>query len=203
MDRFLPLLESYKIPLALSLVGAVLIIGSLTLSESKKPSSGDFPRESITQGFKTLAVDVSGAVNNPGVYNLKDGARMEEAVKAAGGFSADVNQEYISKYLNMAQKLVDGTKVYIPFDSENITNKQSLRSDDLRQSDVAGVATNAQQININTASSQELEALPGIGPVTAEKIISGRPYNKIEELVGKKVLGNALFNKVKDRLVVY
>lgn len=103
----------------------------------------------------------------------------------------------------MAQKLVDGTKVYIPFDSENITNKQSLRSDDLRQSDVAGVATNAQQININTASSQELEALPGIGPVTAEKIISGRPYNKIEELVGKKVLGNALFNKVKDRLVVY
>lgn len=122
-DKIFPLLEKFKLPLALSFLGIVLIIGGIfTSGLNKNPlaSSGqDFPKESLVEGIKMISVDVSGAVLNPGVYKLEMGLRIEDAVKSAGGFSQDANLEYISKSLNMAQKLSDGSKVYVPFEGES------------------------------------------------------------------------------------
>ena len=58
-------------------------------------------------------------------------------------------------------------------------------------------------VDINTGSQSQLEALPGIGPVTASKIIAGRPYNSVDELLSKKIVGSKVFNQIKDKITVY
>lgn len=192
MENILPFLEKYKLPLALSFLGLVLITGGIFVTGISKPK--EYPKESLVEGSKTVSVDVSGAVKAAGVYKLNDGSRIEDAINAAGGFSQDSDTEYISKYINLAQKLVDGTKIYIPAVGESISASQINQ--------VAGTNTSAK-ININTAAQSELESLAGVGPVTASKIISNRPYQKIEELIDKKVVGKAVFEKIKDSIVVY
>ncbi len=191
--NFLERIEKFKLPIALSVVGIVLIIGGIFSSGLHKSKPQDFPKESLVDSQKLISVDISGAVKNPGVYQLKDGSRIEDGIKEAGGFSNNVNQEYVSKYLNLAQKLSDGSKVYVPLEGEQANNSQA---------GVAGVNSQAK-VNINTATQAEIEALPGIGPVTASKVISSRPYQTIEELQSKKVVSNSVFEKIKDLVVVY
>lgn len=189
-------LDSYKLPLALSLIGIVLIIGGLAASNitSQKLKRDSFPKQSLVSKEDIIFVDVSGAVNKPGVYKLSLGSRVEEAITAAGGFMETANGEYISKRLNMAQKLSDGSKIYVPFLTENV--------DSLANTAIAGA--NAQsKVNVNTSTQSELEALPGIGPVTASKIISDRPYQSIKELLDKKTISKGVFEKIKDQIAVY
>lgn len=187
------LIDKFKIPFALSLVGIVLIVGGSLFSKNQPKS---FPKESIVQD-KTIQVDVSGAVNNPGVYSLPEGSRVEDAVRAAGSVSLDANQEYVSKSLNLAQKISDGSKIYIPSEGE-------LAPVGAGQGGVvSGASTIAGPININTGTQAELESLPGIGPVTASKIINSRPYSSVEDLLNQKVVGKAVFEKIKDSIVVH
>lgn len=196
MERFPNFFDKYKLPLGLSLIGGVLIIGGIFASGINSNKFKEFPKESLIAGEKFISVDVSGAVNSSGVYQLKDGDRIEDAIGAAGGFAQDADQEYISKYINLAQKLVDGTKVYVPKNGE-----QRIPSS-AQAGTVSGVSSTAT-VNINNATQLELEALPGIGPVTASKIISDRPYQKIEELLSKKVVSKSVFEKIKNSITVY
>lgn len=195
-SEFLEKIERFKIPLSLSLIGIVLIVGGMISSNITKSASKEFPKESIVEGKKLISVDVSGAVSTPGVYKLKADSRVEDAIAAAGGFKQNANHEYISKYLNLAQLLIDGSKIYIPPIGDVGVVSQSVSGL------VAGSSTQAQ-VSLNNASQSELESLPGVGPVTASKIISGRPYQKVEDLLGKKVVGKATFDKIKDSVVVY
>lgn len=203
MEKLVNLLDKYKLAFSLSLVGLVLIIGGifasgLNKSKPKDPSisSGQgFPKESMVQTQKMIAVDVSGSVNKPGVYKLSEGLRIEDAISAAGGISQDASQEYVSKYINMAQKLVDGGKVYIPKEGEQIPSGAQAGS-------VSGVSATSS-VNINTATQLELEALAGIGPVGASKIISDRPYQNVGELLSKKIVSKSVFEKIKNQIVVY
>ncbi len=187
-------IEKFKLPIALSLLGLVLIVGGIFASSLNKQKPKSFPKESLVDPQKIISVDVSGAVKNPGVYQLKEGDRIEDSIKVSGGFAQNANEEYISKYLNMAQKLSDGSKVYVPFEGEQTSGAQT--------GVVSGVNAQAK-MNINTASQSDIENLPGIGPVTASKIISSRPYQQIEELLNKKVVSKAVFEKIKDQVVVY
>lgn len=194
--NFFSNLEKFKLPIALTLVGMVLIIGGMVISGKSSVAPKEFPKESLTSSDKLISVDVSGAVEKEGVYKLNQGARIEEAIAAAGGFSADANSEYISKYLNMAQKLIDGSKIYIPLAGETVSAVQSAPAS-------GGVAGINNAVNINTATQSELESLDGIGTVRASDIISGRPYQKIEELVDRKIIGKGIFENIKDSIVVY
>lgn len=189
-------LERFKLPLALSLIGSVLIIGGVFASGLNQQNPKTFPKESLVAGQKMISVDVSGAVKRAGVYQVKDGSRIEEAIEQAGGFSEDANQEYISKYLNMAQKISDGSKIYIPIKGDPAPAGAG------QTGQVSGVSAQVK-VNINTGSQSELESLSGIGPATASKIISNRPYQDIGELISKKVVGKAVFEKIKDSLVLY
>lgn len=196
-DNIIQILERFKLPIALAFLGVVLIIGGIFASNinKKDPSTSSgrsFPKESIVESVKLISVDVSGAVLSPGVYQLKEGSRIEDAVKSAGGFAKNVNSQFVAKNLNMAQKLVDGSKVYVSFEGESVGSTQG--------GVVAGINT---QININTSSQSEIESLPGVGPVTASKIISGRPYQQIEDLLSKKAVSKAVFEKIKDLIVLY
>lgn len=197
MEGLDELLERYKIPLALSLVGIVLIIGGIFASgvgkSSKSVSAKSFPKESLVSTppqLTQLKIDISGAVENPGVYTLTPDSRVEDALKSAGGIKTEANQEYISKSLNLSQKLSDGMKIYVPFQGE------------VSGGVVAGVSTSSQgsTIGINSATPEGLDSLPGVGPVTAQKIISGRPYQSLDDLVNKKVVSKSVFEKIKDQI---
>lgn len=187
------MIEKFKLPLGLSLVGLVLILGGVFSSNIIKSSPKQFPKESLIS-TSLVSVDIAGAVKNPGVYKLEEGSRIAQGVDKAGGFSDQADQEYISKYINLAQKLIDGSKVYIPKIGEQMP---------VTTTTVMGVSAFQSKLNINTSSQSELESLPGIGPVTASKIISDRPYQDIAELLSKKIVSKAVFEKIKDSLVVY
>lgn len=199
MDPSESWLQKYRIPIALSLLGIVLIIGGIfasgiNKSESLSSNQKSFPKESLV-GSQDVTVDISGSVNMPGIYKLKIGDRVADAINLAGGFKDSANKEYISKYLNLAQKVADGTKIYIPYQGEQYTNTQA--------GSVAGVSsTAAGNVNINTASQSDLEALTGIGPVTASKIISSRPYQATDDLVSKKIISKSVFDKIKDSISI-
>ena len=189
------ILDKFKIPIGLSLVGTVLITGGLLLGSKKDMSpQEDFPKESLVSS--QIMVDVSGAVVNPGVYKLESESRIEDAIKAAGGLAEQASGEYVSKSLNLAQKISDGVKIYIPYQGEKITGQASVGI-------VAGIKnSNSGGVNISSANQAELEALPGIGPVTASKIISGRPYGKVSDLLDQKIVPKTTFEKIKDSLVI-
>ncbi len=141
-----------------------------------------------------ITIDISGAVVKPGVYKLSADSRVETAIKAAGGFSAEADSLWIDKYLNKAAKLKDAAKIYIPEQGKNST---------LGVENVAGISTSKALININTASKDQLDILPQIGPAGADKIITNRPYQTIDELVSKSAVTQKVFDKLKDLVSVY
>jgi competence protein ComEA len=148
-----------------------------------------------------VMADVGGAVESPGVYKLAEGARINDFLIVAGGVSAEADREFLARYVNLAQKVKDGAKIYILKKSDNgVMPKEALKTEGI----VAGAAaSNAGAVNVNTASSAELEKLWGIGEATAQKIIEGRPYASAEELLEKKILKKNVYEENKDKLVVY
>jgi competence protein ComEA len=149
-----------------------------------------------------ISVDVEGKVLHPGVYSLPEGSRIQDALIAAGGMSSSADRVYISKHLNQAQKIVDGGKIYIPATGEIQTTNIPAQSEPVNFiSDASSSEGISGLININSATEGQLDSLPKVGPVTAKKIIAGRPYGIIEELVSKKVLGQKTFDGLKDKIV--
>lgn len=138
-----------------------------------------------------LLVHVCGAVCCPGVYELSDGDRVLDAVKAAGGFSEDAAQDA----LNLAQEVEDGSRIRIPTESEAESGSQAFwpSEDD-------------GTININTAGISELTSLSGIGESRAEDILSYRqehgPFQSIEEIKNVPGIKDTIFEKIKDDITV-
>lgn len=169
---------------------ALFIIGIIP---KEKKEEIQLVREETLSAPSSIYIDVSGAVLTPGLYKLNNGSRIQDAIVAAGGFSEEADREYISEYLNLAQKLNDGAKLFIPKENSSATQFGS----------VAGQSTTSLLVNINNASESELDTLPAIGEVTAEKIVKSRPYQEIGDLVTKKVIGQKTYDKIKDLISVY
>lgn len=136
-----------------------------------------------------LKVDIEGAVKNPGVYSLKPEDRVEDAIKAAGGPLPEADLSKVSK--SLAAKVVDGERIIVPFFNNYNSGEQDNSS---------------EKININTASLEELDKLPGIGPSTAQKIIDYREQNggfeSIEEIMEVSGIGESKFEKIKDLITI-
>ncbi len=154
---------------------------------------------------QVLFVYVCGAVNAPGVYELTDGSRIDDAVKAAGGFRSDADETYV----NLAAKLTDGLKLQIPTTEETAMNKQEggcQSFDSEGTSDMAGNVHDNGLININDASAEQLKAIPGIGESTASKIIKYREDNgrfaSIEDIMKVSGIKEKLFSRIKDYITV-
>lgn len=197
----------YKIPIFIGTIGFILLISAVVLVvKTAFPSSQVvFTSEATVAAKSRIWIDITGAVIRPGVYEFDEGERIADALTAAGGISADADRDWVAKNLNRAAKLVDGGKIYIPKTTEmtfdQAQSSQPKADRPLAENSLLGITTNL--VNINTATQSELEALPGVGPVTAAKIISGRPYQSVEELKTRKIIGKTLYEKVKDLLVVY
>jgi competence protein ComEA len=135
-----------------------------------------------------IVVDVAGAVVRPGVHRLQDGLRVGDAIEAAGGFAPRADLAATSQTLNLAQPLADGTKVLVP----------ELGID---RPGAAGSSAGDGRIDLNGASQVELETLPGIGPVTAGKIIAARAQARfvdVGDLRTRSLVGESVFEDVKD-----
>lgn len=200
LDKYIPLLKQYYLPLGLGLVGLIfLVYGLIALLGGSSPSkdimfeAGSEATESAK--VKEIIIDVSGAVLKPGVYRLAFDSRVQDALVAAGGLSEAADRAWVAKNLNLALKLKDGVKIYIP----------PLRSESFagQASTVGSIYYTEGLININTASEGELDTLPGIGPVTAAKIINARPYEAIEDLLNKKIVGSKVFEQIREKITVY
>ncbi len=139
---------------------------------------------------KWVMIDVEGEVVNPGVYKLNKTDRIQEALIAAGGLSAEADREWVAKNINRAEMVSEGLKVYIP-----------------RKGDTLGAAVQISKettgiVNINNADSEQLETLPGIGPAMAARIIDYRKNNggfkDINELKMVSGIGDKMYEKIKD-----
>ena len=204
IEKYQEFLSLFKLPLIFGCIGIFLLILAIVILTKQATTGADvvFTTTDASSGASLkIHIDVAGAVFSPGVYDLPANNRVQDALIAAGGLSATADREWIEKNLNQAAKLTDGGKIYIPSIDEVIEGKAQISNSKFQINqgqNLLGVTTG--QVNINTASQSELEGLPGVGPVTAGKIISGRPYQTIVELKHKKIVGNALFEKIKDRI---
>jgi len=198
----------YRYQIAIFLVGFSFLIGGalvfskkIFVNESIEIVSNE---ESVDNKVDLkVVVEISGSVENPGVYEFEENARINDLIEKAGGFSDDANIEWIEKFINKAAKLIDGQKIYIPNSSEQIENLSANFSSVSGSGESPVLGTQTKTVNINAASQSQLESLWGIGPVTAQNIIEQRPYSSVEELLSKKIIKQNVFDKNKDLLSVY
>ena len=157
-----------------------------------------------------LAVHIIGAVPRPGLYELAEGARVQDGIDAAGGMLAEASVET----LNLAALLVDGQQLIIPYkDGREVTTASGTV--DLPSSDQSGLpfptepptdTFDAGLINLNTATLEELESLPGIGATLAQRILDYRDQNGfyvIEDIMNVDGIKDAIFEQIKDFITVY
>lgn len=137
-----------------------------------------------------IKVYVTGLVKNPGVYTMKEGERIIDAINKAGGPLEEADLTNI----NLAQKVKDEQMIRVPKKGEtnNISPNSTIQKN--------------EKININTATKEELQTLPGIGPVTAERIIEFREnkgsFKKIEDIMNVPRIGPKMFEQIKDKITV-
>lgn len=167
-------------------VGVVLWIRRLNVPAKVGKVSG------VSLVNSSIWIDISGAVEKPGVYQLDGESRVKDVLVVAGGLSSKADREYVSQSLNLAEKLVDGQKIYIPEKSDSVTS-----------SNVTSNKVTQGRININKAEVGALESLSGIGAVRAQAIIDGRPYRAVEDLVVRKIIPTSVFEKIKAKISVY
>ena len=142
-----------------------------------------------------VVVQVAGAVARPGVYSLPVGSRVADAIQAAGGYSTEVDPRGAESKLNLAARLQDAQMIVVP------------RRGDSAASSQGGGASAAPSglLNLNTASAEQLDSLPGIGPATAAKMIASRqqlPFAAVDDLVTRKILSASVLAKFRDQVTV-
>ncbi len=142
-----------------------------------------------------VVIDVGGAVARPGIYHLAAGARVGDAIAAAGGFGPRVDADRVSAEINLAAPLRDGDRILVPS----------------RDGPVAAASPGAAArgspglVDLNHASVEELDALPGIGPVTANKIVASRaeaPFKTVDELRTRGLVGQKTFDKLQSLVTI-
>jgi competence protein ComEA len=191
--------------LAIAGVAGALVIGAIAVVVAMSGTDGaaaDGPpvqgAASATAGDSSgvageLVIDVTGAVVTPGVYHLPVGSRVGDAIEAAGGFGPRVDVAAVGARLNLAAPLSDGAQVHIPSRDEATAGSGGAGGS-------SGGGSGADLVNLNTATQAELEGLPGIGPVTAGKIIesrAGAPFKTVDELRDRGLVGEKTFGKLK------
>lgn len=145
-----------------------------------------------------VVVDVEGAVRAPGVYQLPAGSRIGDAIDAAGGYDQTVDLDAAAVDLNLALVVEDAQKILVPRIGSAAAEATGEAAGEPQASPGAGAGG---PVNVNTATADELEALPGIGPVTAEKIIAARreqPFATLQELVDRGVINRGQLEDIAD-----
>ncbi|HUQ17803.1 MAG TPA: SLBB domain-containing protein [Candidatus Saccharimonadales bacterium] len=181
----MPRLVLLAIPiLAAAGVGATLLVRD----DVPPPVFEAAPSPTAAPTPAPLVIDVAGAVARPGVFRLPPGARVVDAVAAAGGFTADADRTSI----NQAAPLRDGARVYVPRPGEPPPAGSSGSEAE-------------RKVNLNLAGAAELEGLPGIGPSTAARIVhsrEGKPFARADDLQTRGLVSPRVFADLRDSVTV-
>lgn len=161
--------------------------------ESMEEESEPAEEEGASEG-SDIMVDVKGAVKESGVYELQEGQRVQDAILMAGGFLENADERQI----NLAQILEDEMVIYVPLEGE-----EGFESMGISQGQGEGQEAT---VNINKATSEELQTISGIGPAKAEAIIQYREENgsfeKTEDITNVSGIGEKTFEKLKEKISV-
>ena len=187
-------LDQNRVHLSLALL--LLLVAGLALWQSRRPDPAPLtiavPTVQPTPFSSEIKVYVSGGVAAPGVYPVSRDARVEDAVRAAGGASLEADLTRI----NLAARLQDEQHVHVPNAQEPAPPMTFANP----------TGAPAGRLDLNTASAKDLEALPGIGTVTAGKIIAYRQdkglFRSVEQLLSEKLVTSSVYGRIKDLLTV-
>jgi len=175
----------------------VLVISNSANSASKHADDSQIRIASDEADIaETIIVEIAGAVEQPDVYEIPEKSRLKDLLLKANGLSKSADRTFFARNFNLAEMLKDEEKIYIPSVKEV---EEGLYGDVLDESSAQG---ENMLINVNTSDKASLDLLPGVGPVIADKIIAGRQYKALEELVTRKIIGKSLFEKIKDKLAI-
>lgn len=185
----------YKKSLLVLLVLVVAALGGTVYGLRAQESGETLDAGTAPEQTQQLVVYVTGAVQQPGVVNVPQGARIADAIEACGGLLPTAD----SAKINMAKELSDGQQVRVP-----------EKAGQTAAGPVAGgknsSGTEGGLVNINTADAQQLDTLPGVGPAMAQRIIEYREQNggfqQVEDLKKIKGIGEAKFSKLKDKICI-
>jgi competence protein ComEA len=176
------------------------LAGTTTGQEAVAPSDQTLPRaapdtSSTTAPSDEVAVHVAGRVRRPGLVRLPAGSRVQDAIRAAGGVTsgADLNA------INLARKLTDGEQIRVPAPGD------PAPSPDPAVTPGSSGATPSAPLDLNTATLEQLDTLPGVGEVTANRIItyrSAHPFTTVDELLEVPGIGQRRFDQLKDLVTV-
>ena len=172
-------------------VGSVQVGGAAAWPSDAPDASS----EQVAPGGKVV-VDVQGAVLQPGVQQLAAGARVADAIAAAGGYGPRVDASRVASELNLAAAIHDGDRIVVP-----------ARGDPAGAADAgkASAGPGGGLVDLNTATAGELDELPGVGPKTAQKILDARaqkPFASVGELRDRKIVGAATYEKLQSLVTV-
>jgi competence protein ComEA len=182
-------------------VGALLVaakpapsgdVGGIALAEAGLADKGGSSSAVPASASRLLVVEVSGAVAHPGVFRLPKGSRVADAIEAAGGYGPRVDVRSADKALNLAAPLEDGQKVHVPDRDEAAVSSAGASP--------GPGPTAGGPVDLNRATAAQLDALPGVGPATAAKIIAAREeraFSSVDDLRTRKVLGSAALDKIR------
>lgn len=223
LEEIIEKLKEYKLFVGLVVVGAVLggfflikgnhqpqnQVAALSQEVTSSSSSTEEEEEKVVAKTKgeeeseQVTVDIKGAVKNPGVYELRAGARVHEAIQKAGGLTADAE----AKSINQAQKLTDEAVIYVAKTGEEGADVTQTGQHQVGASDSAGASGGkSDKVNLNTATEAELQTISGIGQKRASDIIayresSGR-FKSVDDLKKVSGIGDKTLEKLKEYVTV-
>lgn len=160
---------------------------------------GMISEKDTLQNNENIFVDVKGAVQSPGVYEMESGTRVIDCIEKAGGLVPEAEQ----KLINLAQRLEDQMVIYIPVVGEELVD---IHTTTINPIGTETLPNDTSKINLNQATKEELKQLNGIGDVKADNIISYRETNgqfqNIEEIKNVSGIGAATFDKIQEEITV-
>lgn len=212
-EDYLALLKKYKSVVVLGAILVMAIGAFLVLQQKPEAKTTDFPTVTTTTASQesteetssespereTIMVDVKGAVQSEGVYELPSTARVNDAIEAAGGFSDQADK----KSVNLAQKLSDEAVVYVASQGENVSVVQPATS-----SPTAGNtgSENTEKINLNTATVADLTTISGIGEKRANDILAYRDsqggFTSVDDLNNVSGIGDKTLENIRPYVTV-
>ncbi|PWA12500.1 competence protein ComE [Pueribacillus theae] len=196
--------------MAIVVVSSLLLAGWAFLNKEKDEDAAIFFQEEMLQNengeknneepveeaaVQEIMIDVKGAVKNPGVYTMEQGDRVIDAIEKSGGLLKNADE----KQINLAGMIKDEMVIYVPKHGEEAETPIVTQNN-------PNVAEGGDKVKINSASSEELQKLPGIGPAKAEAIISYREENgafkSVDDLLNVSGIGVKSLEKLKDIITI-
>ena len=173
-------------------------VPDLVFEETSSASDSSAASSSAQQ--KLVMVDVEGSVANPGLYELSGEARVGDAISAAGGYTNDA----ATAAVNLAQPIEDGMQIYVASEDEAASAPAAGQTANAGSS--SGAQGNASRVNLNTATLEQLQTLPGVGPVLAQSILDYRAehgrFSSVEELKNVSGIGDTRFERLKGKVAI-